>query len=90
MLTLPSDPLVRSLAEVRPNDLIRVEHILFDSLREECHGIGIAEGDVLRCRRSSRAVLLLETSAGRTLILDSDWARFIQVRPAESTQQALA
>jgi len=60
-----------------------------------CNDIGIAEGDVVRCRRTSRAVILLETTPGRTVILDSDWARFVafsviggpELRPAAPAAQ---
>jgi len=84
-----SDSPRRSLAEVQPDQLVRIEHILFDTLKDLCHGIGIVEGDVLRCRRTSRAVVLLETLAGRTIILDGDWARFVQVRVVDVARPML-
>jgi hypothetical protein len=84
-----ADSRKRSLAEVQPDQLVRVEHILFDMLKDLCHGIGIVEGDVLRCRRSSRAVVLLETAAHRTVIMDGDWARFVQICVLDSAQPRL-
>jgi hypothetical protein len=79
MLTLQSAARMRSLADIEPFEIVRIERILFDTLKDLCHGIGLAEGDVVSCRRASRAVLLLETAERRTLIIDCDWARFIQV-----------
>jgi hypothetical protein len=80
MYARTANPQLRSLAEIRPGESVRIEHILFDMLKDLCSGIGIAEGDVVRCRRTSNAVILLETSTGRTVILDGDWARFVEVR----------
>jgi hypothetical protein len=84
-MNAPADSLHRSLAEVEPDEVFRIEHILFDTLPDRCGGMGIAEGDVLRCRRTSRALVLLETNDGRTLIMDGDWAPFIQVGPTNQT-----
>jgi hypothetical protein len=67
------------LADIEPCQTVRIVRILFDTLKDLYYGIGIAEGDVLHCRRASRAALVLETSEHRTLVLDSDWARFVQV-----------
>jgi hypothetical protein len=82
-------PRRHSLAEIQPEQLFRIEHILFDMLKDLCHGLGIIEGDVLRCRRTSRSVVLLETLDGRTIILDADWARFVQVRVIYAAQRLL-
>lgn len=70
-----------SLAGVCDGETVRIERILFDTLRDLCHDVGLAEGDVVHCRHNSNAVLLLGTDEGRTIILDSDWARFIQAAP---------
>jgi hypothetical protein len=69
----------RCLAEVGPSETVRVERILFHLLKDLCYDLGLEEGDVLRCRRASRAFLVLETAAGRTIIMEMDWARFIEV-----------
>jgi hypothetical protein len=72
------------LADVKTAQTVRIECILFDSLKDLCYGVGLAEGDVIRCRRASRSALVLETAEHRTLIFDSDWARFVQVKSVES------
>jgi hypothetical protein len=68
-----------SLAAVRDGEKVRIERILFDKLKDVCHSLGIEEGKTVRCRRNARAVLLLETGGARTIIIDQDWARFVQV-----------
>jgi hypothetical protein len=79
MIRIAAEPAL-SLSEVRPHDSIRIERILYESLRDRCAGIGLHEGDQLRCRQTSSLYLLLETETGRSLMLDQDWARFIRVR----------
>jgi hypothetical protein len=68
-----------SLAGVRTGDVVEIRAILFDSLRAQCSGLGYAEGTVVRCRAAGRASLLLVTPDGRTVFVDRDAARFIQV-----------
>jgi hypothetical protein len=68
-----------SLASIRDGEKVRIERILFDKLKDLCYSLGIEEGKVVRCRHNTRAVLLLETGAARTIIIDQDWARFVQV-----------
>ena len=86
MFPRTASPQLRSLAEIRPGQRVRVEPILFEMLKDLCRGIGIVEGDVVRCRRTSRAVVLLEVASGRTVILESDWARFVEVSLAGELQ----
>ncbi len=81
---------LRSLAEVHPDETIRIERILFGSLKDLCYGIGLEEGSTMHCRQNSRAIVLLETPGGRTVVLDADWARFIQVTPQEDEQLCVA
>jgi hypothetical protein len=82
----PSEPLIQppiqpltSLAGIRAGDVVEVRAILFDSLRAQCSALGYAEGTVVRCRSAGRASLLLVTPDGRTVPVDRDAARFIQV-----------
>ena len=74
----------RSLADIHADETVLIDHVLFDTLRELCADLGIEEGAEVRCRRSTSAVLLLENPQGRTVILDQDWARFIEVRETEA------
>jgi Fe2+ transport system protein FeoA len=73
-----------SLAAVRTGDRVRVQSILLEGARQYCEALGFEAGDVIRCRNAGRSALLLVTPGGRTVSLDRDWARFIQVRAANS------
>lgn len=59
---------------------MEIRRILFDVLRDLCADLGVQEGDVVRCRANTPSHLLLETAGGRTVALEQDWARFIQIR----------
>jgi len=83
------EPSIRSLADIRRGETVRIEGILFGALRELCRAIGIEEGDDVRCRGTSRGAVLLETPVRRTALLEMDWARFIQISadaPASPTR----
>lgn len=69
----------RSLADVRRDDCVRIEAVLFGTLQAHVHALGLNEGEVVRCRSATRGALLLETRAGRTVILDPDLARFVEI-----------
>jgi len=70
-----------SLAATRSGERVEVRRILFQGLREHCSDLDIHEGDVLRCRADTASQLILETVNGRTVALQRDWARFIEVTP---------
>lgn len=70
----------RSLADIRPNERVSIKHVLFGTLKVLCGDLGLHEGAEVRCRRATRSVLVLENERGRTVILDQDWARFVEVR----------
>ena len=72
---------IRSLAFATPGELVKVEIILFDALRARCAELGIAAGDTLRCRSINHSLMTFETSRGRTVALEREWARFIQIDP---------
>ena len=70
-----------SLAATRSGEAVEIHRILFQGLREHCSDLDIHEGDVLRCRADTASQLILETPNGRTVALQRDWARFIEVIP---------
>jgi hypothetical protein len=74
----------RSLAATATGEAVEIRRILFDVLRILCADLGVREGDVVRCRADTPSHLLLETASGRTVTLERDWARFIQVSPPSS------
>ena len=71
----------QSLAATRSGERVEVRRILFQGLREHCSDLDIHVGDVLRCRADTASQLILETAGGRTVSLQRDWARFIEVIP---------
>ncbi|HEX7052028.1 MAG TPA: FeoA domain-containing protein [Longimicrobiales bacterium] len=71
---------VRSLAATRTGEAVLIHRILFGALRALCSDLGVHEGDVVHCRAGTPSHILLLTDAGRTVSLERDWARFIQVR----------
>lgn len=73
---------VRSLAAIVAGETVEIRRILFDAVRGLCTDLGVSEGDVVRCRADTPSHLLLDTPAGRTVALERDWARFIQVGAA--------
>jgi hypothetical protein len=70
---------VRSLAATAVGEAVEIRSILFEAVRSLCYDLGVREGDIVRCRADGPSHLLLETPRGRTVSLDRDWARFIQV-----------
>jgi hypothetical protein len=82
MFDSPSIPSTTSLAGIRAGDVVRIQQIMFDNLRAHCVELGMSEGDVVRCRVDGHDSLLLVTPAGRTVLLERGWARFIRVSDA--------
>lgn len=70
---------VRSLASTRAGEAVTIRRILFGTLRSLCADLGVHEGDIVSCRAGTNTHLVLRTSTGRTIPLDRDWARFIQI-----------
>lgn len=60
-------------------EAVEVREILGERLRAFCHDIGVNEGDVLRCRVNGPTHKIMVTASGRTIVLEQDWARFIEV-----------
>lgn len=80
-----SEP-VRSLAAADAGEAIEIRRILFGALRVHCADLGVHEGEVVRCRACTPSELLLETSVGRVVALERDWARFIQIGPTDQSE----
>ncbi|MGH7461207.1 MAG: FeoA domain-containing protein [Longimicrobiales bacterium] len=69
----------QSLAATQAGDVVLIQRILFEGLRTRCSELDIFEGETVRCRAGNASQLVLQTQRGRTVALDRDWARFIQV-----------
>lgn len=70
---------VRSLAAARAGEVMLIRRILFGTLRALCSDLGLPEGSRVRCRAATPSHILLETPGGRTIAIERDRARFIQV-----------
>lgn len=70
---------VRSLASARAGEAVMIRRILFGALRNLCADLGVFEGDVVCCRAGTSTHIVLRTSTGRTIPLDREWTRFIQI-----------
>jgi hypothetical protein len=68
-----------SLAAVATGDRVRIQSIHFDAVSNVREEFGFLAGDVIHCRSAGRWSLLLDTPGGRTVSLDRDRVRFIQV-----------
>lgn len=74
----------QSLAATMTGDVVLIQRILFQALRTRCSELDIFEGDTVRCRAGTASQFMLETQRGRTVALERDWARFIQVARKDS------
>lgn len=84
---LIQDVSTQSLAATRTGDCVEIRRILFGALRDLCSDLGLFEGQWVRCRADTASQLMLETTDGRTVALQRDWARFIQVAPGAKPEQ---
>jgi Fe2+ transport system protein FeoA len=73
---------IRSLATVRDDETLVVQHILFDANRVRLAAAGVTEGDRIRARASGPSHVQIETSRGAVLELERSWANFVRVREA--------
>jgi hypothetical protein len=69
----------RALSGIGAGDVVRIETILAAPLRSLCADIGLNEGDVVRCRNATLALLLLESPQGHIVALARDRSRLIRV-----------
>ena len=83
MVGLAAGERTRSLAEIETNQNVRIQSILFGMLRDLCRDLGLEEGDEVVCRKAANSVLILR-ARDRTVVLERDLARFIEVSPAGS------
>ena len=78
MVRLADGKRTRSLAEIASNENARIRSILFTMLRDLCRDLGLEEGDEVVCRKASSTVLILH-ARGKTIVLERDLARFIEI-----------
>ena len=74
------------LADIEPNALVRVDYIVFGTLRDLCFGIGLREGDRFLCEAISPDSIVLADPDGKVISLDREWARFISVSDCDTIQ----
>lgn len=74
----------RSLAEIAPDQTVRVRRILFDCLRERCGDLGLHEGDRLRDGGWDGSVLLARRDDGGSVRCPVELARFVEIEASTS------
>lgn len=79
MATVHASHPTRSLAATQTGERVEIHRILFGALRTLCDELGLHEGDRVRCRACTPSRVLMENAEGRTISLERDWARFVQV-----------
>ena len=72
-----------TLGAARPGSSYRVSELVFTHVRDRCEELGIREGDEVRCLGSQRWALELQRSDGRRVLLEQDYAWFVQVEHVE-------
>lgn len=72
-------PKLSSLAAVEAGETVVIRRLLFDPSHEAGASPELREGDAVRCRAGGSGCLVLRTERGRTLVVERDRARFVQV-----------
>lgn len=79
---------IRSLASIRPGELLRIERILFDATRARCREAGLREGDLVLCSEATPGAIWLETMSAGEVVLERSVGRFVQVAPPRPPGEA--
>lgn len=74
---------VRSLVQVSPGELIRVQLIVFEFARASCWGLGIRQGETLRCVAAGEDNVTVVRKDGSRLRVPAECARFVAVSATE-------
>jgi hypothetical protein len=69
----------RALASAKPGARYRIIQLVFAMVRDQCRELGLGEGDEVECVENRSWSLLLERSDGRKVVLQRDYAWFVQV-----------
>lgn len=77
-----------TLATLRPGESGRVVSFMYGAVRGLFGDLGIHEGETVRCRAGTGGVIVLDTADGRTVSLARDWARFVELVPADAAAPA--
>lgn len=80
----------RSMAAASPGERFRVRRIHFGLVRDRCSELGIREGDVLRCLRSSAHEVVVQFPERHTAALELDYARFVELADPDEDSFARA
>ncbi len=74
----------RSLAELGPEQTVRVRRILFDGPRTRCSDLGLREGDRLELGRWEGGALVVRRRDGGSVRCPAELARFVEIECGES------
>lgn len=72
-----------ALAAAEPGSRYRITDVVFSLVREYCEGLGLERGDEVRCAANRGWALELERVDGCRILLERDYAWFVQVKPVE-------
>jgi hypothetical protein len=70
-----------ALGAAEPGARYRISDLVFSLVRDRCRELGLEEGDEIRCLENRRWWLELERPDGSSVLLESDYAWFVQVEP---------
>ena len=84
--TRPHWSWAESLAVARPGMRYRVTEIIYSLVRDRCEELGINRGDEISCLELHGRALELERTDGRRVVLERDYAWFVQVDPVEPSE----
>lgn len=71
----------RSLAHIRPGDVVEVTGVIFEIVRNRCWEAGIRPGEIFECREIRDGSLVLAQQDGSTVTFERHHARFVSTRP---------
>jgi hypothetical protein len=74
----------RRLSAAMRGEVLEVQAILFDLIRQECARVGIREGIRILLREDTPMHLYLDRADGGSAVLRREWGQFIQVEPVAS------
>lgn len=73
------NPATLSLAAITAGQIVMIRRIIYGMVRDLCTDLGLVEGQMVECAANAGRTLRLRNAGGRTVMLDADYARFVEV-----------
>lgn len=80
---LPRLP-TRSLVDAGPGDVVKIDDIFFQIVRNRCWELGIDRGELFECRGVRDGCVVLEHEDHGRVRLEAHYARFVSTVPVAS------